>query len=77
MPRISEFDGLRGLTAFFIMLGHYTSRFSEIYPEYNHSSKILINITFQLALVYMFFLLSGFFISFSISKKEAFSFLIS
>ncbi len=68
--RIYEFDGFRGIIAFLIVVFHLTFGFDYSYPAYQHASKLFLVVEFGRNYVYLFLMLSGFFIMHSIEKKE-------
>lgn len=65
MRRITELDALRGIAALAVVLYHYTTRYSELFPDSHHSS-----VSFGLGNfgVNLFFIVSGFVIFMSIHK---------
>ena len=64
--RLVELDALRGLAAIAVVLYHYTTRISEIYPNYSYSG---FKFSYGNLGVQLFFLLSGFVIFLTINKK--------
>ncbi len=64
--RLVELDALRGLAAIAVVLYHYTTRISEIYPDYSYSGFKFSHGNLG---VQLFFLLSGFVIFLTINKK--------
>lgn len=76
--RIYEFDALRGIVAMLIVLFHFTFGFDFAYPQYLHASKLLFIVEFGRNYVYLFLMMSGFFIMRSLEhKKDSFEFAIS
>ncbi|OAI88731.1 hypothetical protein AYO36_00920 [Exiguobacterium sp. KKBO11] len=64
--RLVELDALRGLAAIAVVLYHYTTRISEIYPNYSYSG---FKFPYGNLGVQLFFLLSGFVIFLTIKNK--------
>ncbi|MFS0562948.1 acyltransferase [Terribacillus sp. 179-K 1B1 HS] len=68
MRRITELDALRGIAALAVVFYHYTTRYSELFPDSHHS-----NLNFVLGHfgVNLFFIVSGFVIFMSIRNNSS------
>lgn len=62
--RLKSLDMLRGLAAILVVLFHYTTRFSEIYPNYGGGAAV----SFGHVGVQVFFLISGYVIFMSLER---------
>ena len=69
MQRLKELDSLRGIACLFVLLFHYTTRYSEIFNISITSS--LINFKYGGLGVDLFFIISGFVILLTIKKTTS------
>lgn len=64
-PRLAELDGLRGVAVLMVLAYHYTTRFGELFPDWQWGGFALGNYG-----VHLFFTLSGFVIVMTLERSE-------